>query len=170
MSKNNRKHTPNSYRNTDKGKKNERKKQIKIGRWTVTDLSVNFCKLYRARNSSDKQQVPTTAKASSVTLTHCIFRTFKRGHPLATASIPLSLTYSESNDKVSRDLQCNPTASNEISVIFAQAATPRVFNDFPQPSANSTTPASVKPSQKRKFKSSSRLQHCPTAARPGSPT
>ena len=47
--------TPNSYRNTDKWEKKmkERNKQITIGRWTVTDLSVNFCKLYRARNSSD---------------------------------------------------------------------------------------------------------------------
>ena len=131
---------------------------------------MNFWKLYRANTSSDKQQVPTASKASSVTLMHSSFRTFKRWQPSATASTPSLCMNSESNDNVSRDLQWDPTASNEISVIFAQAAIPRTFSDFPQPIANSTKPLSVKPSQKRKFKSWSSLQHSPTAARPWSPT
>lgn len=135
-----------------------------------THLSVNLWKLYRANISKDKQLAPTTFKASSVRLIHCSFRTFKCGHPLITESNPLLWMNSESNDKVSRDLQCDPTASIEMSVIFAQAATPIDFNEFPTPNANSTKPVSVKPSQKRKFKSSSCLQLCPIAAKPWSPT
>ena len=73
---------------------------------------------------------------------------------------------SESKERVSRDLQCTPTASSEASVILAQAAIPRAFNEFPQPRANSTKPASVKASQNHKFKSPRCLQDCPTAARP----
>lgn len=135
-----------------------------------TDMSVNFRKVYRANNSNDKQQAPTAVSASSVTLMHSNFKTFKSEHPLATASTPLSKTNSESSERLSRDLQCNPTASSETSLIFGQAAIPRDFNDFPTPRANKTTASSVKPSQNRRLTSSIPLQHCPIASRPGSPT
>lgn len=133
-------------------------------------LSVNSWKLYKANNSREGHKEPTATKASSVTFVHCSFKAFRSGHPWATESTPLLWIISESSDKDSRYLQCIPRASNETSVILAQAAIPNAFNDFPQPRANSTKPVSVNPSQKRKLTSSSCLQNSPTAATPRSPT
>lgn len=123
-----------------------------------THLSVNFWKLFRAKNSSEGQFEPIANKASSVALMHCNFKTFSAGHWEATDSIPLFLIISESNDKTSRDGQWDPTASRDISVIHVQAATPRVFIDLPHPRTRPIKPLSVNPSQKRKFSSSSFLQ------------
>ena len=112
-------------------KHNQMKQVLKCNPEKATHLSVNLWKLYKANNSKDKQLVPATFRVSSVRLIHCSFRTFKCGHPLITASTPLLWMNSESNDKVSRDLHCDPTTSIETSVILAQAATPRDFNAFP---------------------------------------
>lgn len=133
-------------------------------------LSVNSWKLYKANSSREGHKEPTATNASSVTFVHCSFKTFRCGQPWATDSTPLLWITSESSDKVSRYVQCIPTASNETSVILAQAAIPNAFNDFPQPWANATKPVSVNPSQKRRFTSSSCLQNSPTAATPWSPT
>lgn len=133
------------------------------------DLSVNLSKPFRANTSNDKQETPTACKASSLIFRHCSFRTFNLEHPFAMASKPLLLMNSESSERDSRDLQWDPTVSNEISVIPAQAAIPSDFKVIPHPRTSWTSPVSVNPSQNRKFKSWRKLQYCPTAAKPSSP-
>jgi len=137
---------------------------------SVTHWSVNFWKLYKANNSNVEQKVATPSRASSVTFVHCSLKTFKHGHPLATASTPLLWMNSESIDKTSRYLQWDPTASKATSVILTQAAMLKDLRDLRHPLANAPNPESVKPSQNRRFKSSSNLQDSPIAARPKSPT
>ncbi len=133
-------------------------------------LSVNFWKLNKAIVSKERQDWPTTSKASSVTFMHFNWSEFNLGQPSAMAVTPAVRILSDSKFSFSRIRQFAPTDCKATSVTLAHDAIPSDFRVLPHPSATATIPSSPKPSQNFRLSSSKCFDDSPTARNPQSPT